>query len=488
MNSFFENKYDFISSDITSNCNLRCPFCFNDYTGIKGNTFMSRETFKKVLSLLPLLKEGGYFYFSCLFEPTLHPNFIELLSMIPAEERKKVFFTTNLAKKLSDESLHKLSMINISHINISLDSLIPEKFELLRKNAKFKVFMDNLNRLVKIFSQSSQAPKLRYITILVKTNFEEVSSLIAETTEKYLSTEHEFRCFLPTESQDQTWKNNNAISLNDWDKVRDELCLLPYKYVLGPFSQGQDIVTPPQNNYEQQVYGFPPYLSLSVSSNGTISLLHMPIDIAFNLHEIEMPYHFFEKLVLLHSLDIERGKELQRIRGENILIEQLYATNSWLPDILSQLKKMFIRYILLYRHHTGSRLNISQLKKCSSDTFFCIDTINDKLILFNEVMQINYNEIIRLTGWAVDSNASRVAGGVIIQIDGKSFLSLYGFPRKDVAIALQGSQYTNCGFQATIPVREIGTGIHTIAIQILTNDQTTYFLPARKVKFELKQA
>lgn len=109
----YEKKYDFISFDITSNCNLRCPFCLNDFSKIKGNTNVTRETFRKVISLIPLIKETGSFYFSCLFEPTLHPNFSELLYEIPEEYRSKVFFTTNLAKTISDEDIKKLSLSGI---------------------------------------------------------------------------------------------------------------------------------------------------------------------------------------------------------------------------------------------------------------------------------------------------------------------------------------------------------------------------------------
>lgn len=45
--------YKFIAADITSNCNLRCPFCINDFSAIKGNLFMTEDTFDKALTLLP---------------------------------------------------------------------------------------------------------------------------------------------------------------------------------------------------------------------------------------------------------------------------------------------------------------------------------------------------------------------------------------------------------------------------------------------------
>ncbi len=97
------DRYTRISVDITGNCNLRCPYCLNDFSNIHGNVFMSRENFEKALSLLPLVKDQGAFRLSCIFEPTIHPHFLDLLKMIPGGHNRRVYFTTNLAKPLSDD-------------------------------------------------------------------------------------------------------------------------------------------------------------------------------------------------------------------------------------------------------------------------------------------------------------------------------------------------------------------------------------------------
>lgn len=323
MGEQLKDKYDIIFSDITSNCNLRCPFCLNDWTVINGNTFMSKETFRKIVTLIPLIREGGCFGLSCLFEPTLHPDFIELLKMIPEPERKKVFFTTNLAKPLSDDLLHELAAIGISFINISLDSLTPTVFESLRKGAKFLVFMDNLKRLTMVFRSSPNPPTLHYITVLCRENVGEVESLITETTRNYLSVEHEFRCFWQYNHQDQTWVKNHSISLNDWERVRDKLAKLPYKYLLRP--------------YDPQPYSPPSYFGLFVSSSGMIYPAGLPANMLLNINHMESPHEFFKQFVLLHSLNIERGLELSRIRSE---YERLGEEQHPSPVLKSQLVEM----------------------------------------------------------------------------------------------------------------------------------------------------
>ncbi|MHB9057181.1 MAG: radical SAM protein [Paludibacteraceae bacterium] len=314
MATVIQKYYDLIACDITSNCNLRCPFCLNDFRQISGNNFMTRETFEKILPLFNLVKDEGFFYFSCLFEPTIHPDFVGLLNLIPNEQRKKVFFTTNLAKKLPDDTLYQLSQSNIHHINISLDSLKPEVFESMRRGAKMEVFLDNLARIVDIFARNPHSPKLRYITILCKSNINEAVELLRTTSDKYRSSEHEFRCFHPNEEfQDVAWVKRNLITLKDWEYVKKILLGSKYHYCLGGYVSGDNYAIPSNNDYERTIYQPPPDLALRISSDGEIELLDMPGKIRFNIADNFDYYSFLPKIIPLHSLAIERGRELQRV-------------------------------------------------------------------------------------------------------------------------------------------------------------------------------
>ena len=152
---------------------------------------MDDQTLAKAMTLLPLVDDGK-FMFSCAFEPTLHPHFIDLLKKIPGQYRKKVFFTTNLTTKLSDDFLRELSETDIHHINISLDSFNPVLFERLRKGAKFATFIDNLERLVRIFSRNSKSPPIRYVTMVLKSNLNEIPELFERCHTEYHASENEF--------------------------------------------------------------------------------------------------------------------------------------------------------------------------------------------------------------------------------------------------------------------------------------------------------
>ena len=318
-------NYDLIACDITSNCNLRCPFCVNDFRQISGNNFMPCETFKKILPLFKLIKDDGFFYFSCLFEPTIHPDFIRLLNLIPHDQRKKVFFTTNLAKKLTDDTLYQLSQSSIHHINISLDSLEPEMFESLRRGAKFEVFIDNLERMTDIFAKNPHSPKLRYITILCKSNINEAAELLNASSNKYRSSEHEFRCFDPHEEfQDKAWLKENLITREDWEHVKKYLSMSKHNYYLGSYICRNNYM-PCSNDYEQKIYQPPSNLALRICSGGEIELLDMPEKVCFNIADISNPFLFFSQIIPLHSLAIERGKELQRVvKSEKIFQLKFY--------------------------------------------------------------------------------------------------------------------------------------------------------------------
>ena len=83
-------KFDKIYGDVTNVCNLRCPHCYNDWSDpfLSKAVFMDKETFKKVVQLIPLTAKET-FHFSCAFEPTLNPEFIDLINMIPRKLQKK---------------------------------------------------------------------------------------------------------------------------------------------------------------------------------------------------------------------------------------------------------------------------------------------------------------------------------------------------------------------------------------------------------------
>lgn len=64
---------------------------------------MSEEVIESTY-VLPYIRNSE-FWFSCLHEPTLHPKLKDYIEKVPEIYRNKIFFTTNLAKRMSDQFL-----------------------------------------------------------------------------------------------------------------------------------------------------------------------------------------------------------------------------------------------------------------------------------------------------------------------------------------------------------------------------------------------
>jgi len=288
--------YGCIAVDVTSNCNLRCRFCVNNWAEIKGNTNMTEETFDKVVQLLPLSADERFFI-SCRYEPLIHPNLIGLLKKIPKEMKHKTFFTTNLAKKLTVEYIEELSKANLSFIQISLDTFNPDLFEDFRVGAKYKVFINNLENIAKIFEQNPDSPHLRYITMVFKQNIDEVPSLVEKCHEKYLSTQNEFRTpfAYSLAFNDVEWLKKSIVSKEEWNVMVEKISKLPYPI---------NLFNPPNHSNEEWKSTGNLNLDFTITSDGTV-MFHdrksekLPLEFrqAFNINTVSKPYNYFKNIL-----------------------------------------------------------------------------------------------------------------------------------------------------------------------------------------------
>jgi len=78
--------------------------------------------------------------------------------------------TTSLLVRLAGSGIHQ--------IRISFDSLNPNTFSILRKKAKFEIFMKNLLDLSAALTKSTKRPRLHFITMPFKNNYHELPDII----------------------------------------------------------------------------------------------------------------------------------------------------------------------------------------------------------------------------------------------------------------------------------------------------------------------
>jgi hypothetical protein len=82
---------------------------------------------------------------------------------------------------------------------------------------------------------------------------------------------------------------------------------------------------------------------------------------------------------------------------------------------------------------------------------------------------------IEVHGWAVDSAAKDLVGGVFLEIDGVLYPTYYGCPCKEILTLFDNRSLVRCGFQRLFPDTLLSLGRHRIDVKVLTKDRTAFF-------------
>jgi MoaA/NifB/PqqE/SkfB family radical SAM enzyme len=185
------------------------------------------ELFKKLLQCIPLGYQNS-FVFSCQYEPTLHPEFYDYLEMIPDEFKDNCYcFTSNFVKHISDDNLMRIARCNIQYINISLETFDNTLYYDLCAIKNSHLY-DNLSRLSGILASVKNAPRLKFTTMILKDNQDELIELYKTAQERYHPFEHEFRTpvFLPPNDKQREDIRGMLLSKTELSALKDTLLSL----------------------------------------------------------------------------------------------------------------------------------------------------------------------------------------------------------------------------------------------------------------------
>jgi wyosine [tRNA(Phe)-imidazoG37] synthetase (radical SAM superfamily) len=267
---------------------MNCKYC-NVRLLHKENINSSVELYKKVISLAPL-GASKRFNLSCTAEPSIRQDMIDLLELLPVETKDNTVITTNLYRKFTDSELTRLSKCNLGRLNISLDTLDGATYKEITGKDIDK-FMDNLERLVGIFKTNSEAPEIRYVSMVFKQNVAEAYFLAQTAFTKYHAGELEFRT--PFKGSPE-WTLQNAVSDNDWQDLTDKLKELPFNISWQDYAKD---IKPQVNLKDDRPIGVIVYLSsvgdVVFGTDITVDNLPPEIKSGFNLNDIENPYEYF---------------------------------------------------------------------------------------------------------------------------------------------------------------------------------------------------
>lgn len=151
--------------EVTSHCNLKCPFCATTYSQFEDG-FMKWSTAKKIIDEAG--KEG---LFACKFnfrgEPLLHKEIGKFIKYAKEAGIIDVYFNTN-AVLLNDEKALMLIDSGLDRLTISFEGFSKEIYEKSRVGAKFEQVVKNVKQLRKLREKvGSSTPKIRVQAVLI---------------------------------------------------------------------------------------------------------------------------------------------------------------------------------------------------------------------------------------------------------------------------------------------------------------------------------
>ena len=148
-------EIDYLRISLTESCNLRCIYCMPEGVAPKvcGETLTKENIFDIVevaveLNIKKIRLTGG--------EPLLRQDIVEIVQGIKDRGIEKIYITTNGI--LLSEKIEKLKKAGLKGVNISLDTLDSEQFNLITRGGDLERVLQgiekalNLNLEVKINS------------------------------------------------------------------------------------------------------------------------------------------------------------------------------------------------------------------------------------------------------------------------------------------------------------------------------------------------
>lgn len=206
----FDRIHNYLRISLTDNCNLRCFYCMpeEDYEFTPHSRLMQPE---EIESLARLFVENGVSKIRLTGgEPLVRKDAADIilrLSKLPV----KLTLTTN-ATRLHD-FVTVLEEAGVSSLNISLDTLDPDKFNIITRRDSFKKVIDNINLMI----NRNFHVKVN-VVVMKGMNEYELNDFVAWTKE--VPVHVRFIEFMPFEGN--RWTSNQVFT---WKEMLNEISL-----------------------------------------------------------------------------------------------------------------------------------------------------------------------------------------------------------------------------------------------------------------------
>uniref|UniRef100_G3PHZ8 Molybdenum cofactor biosynthesis protein 1 n=1 Tax=Gasterosteus aculeatus TaxID=69293 RepID=G3PHZ8_GASAC len=214
----FGRRHSYLRISLTEKCNLRCQYCMPD-EGVKLTPRSQLLTTSEVLTLARLfVREGVEKIRLTGGEPLIKPDIVDILKELRKLEGLKTIAVTTNGMNLA-RLLPKLKEAGLDLINISLDSLVPAKFEFIVRRKGFHKVMEGIDMAIEMgFNPVKVSLKVNCV-VMRGLNEDELLHFVALTEKKPL--EVRFIEYMPFDGN--KWNFKKMVSYQEMlDLIRQK--------------------------------------------------------------------------------------------------------------------------------------------------------------------------------------------------------------------------------------------------------------------------
>ncbi|XP_053457155.1 molybdenum cofactor biosynthesis protein 1 isoform X2 [Nycticebus coucang] len=145
----FGRQHSYLRISLTERCNLRCQYCMPE-EGVPLTPKADLLTTEEILTLARLfVKEGITKIRLTGGEPLIRPDVVDIVAQLQQLEGLRTIGITTNGINLA-RLLPQLQKAGLSAINISLDTLVPAKFEFIVRRKGFHKVMEGIHKAIEL--------------------------------------------------------------------------------------------------------------------------------------------------------------------------------------------------------------------------------------------------------------------------------------------------------------------------------------------------
>ncbi|XP_076605623.1 molybdenum cofactor biosynthesis protein 1 isoform X1 [Chaetodon auriga] len=210
----FGRRHSYLRISLTEKCNLRCQYCMPE-EGVKLTPRAQLLSTSEVLTLARLFVQEGVEKIRLTGgEPLIRPDVLDIISELRKLEGLKTIAVTTNGMNLA-RLLPKLKDAGLDLINISLDSLVPAKFEFIVRRKGFHKVMEGIDKAIEM----GYNPVKVNCVVMRGLNEDELLDFVALTEKKPL--EVRFIEYMPFDGN--KWNFKKMVSYQEMlDHIRQQ--------------------------------------------------------------------------------------------------------------------------------------------------------------------------------------------------------------------------------------------------------------------------